>query len=539
MNKIFSKFFIVPVAVLGMFLGISTEVKAGTFAGGDGSSGNPYQITNCLELQSILDSTSAESDATANYKLMNDIDCAATNISDTDNENYNNSLYHDGSGFMPIGESYVFQGVFDGNNHKVSNLYVNRYTAFVGMFSQVNNAEIKNLNLVNLDTTNDGTTGGLAGYIRNSTVRKVSIVGGTVNGGGSGQYVGGLVGFSGNSHIENSFTRNTVIGRSDVGGLVGGSSVNEYPFMGTSVVDSYSTSDVTGVDHVGGLIGYVYKDPISNSYSTGVVNGSGLYIGGLIGFVDTEGNGNYEDYIFNCGWYQNNSGPEYAIGETGNGTPGNVDYNVRPTYREGFLKDGADWFYDQTRSIYTTTGNSEPVWAFRSSLWNSHPSDYPDFTREPGGSGSTKKHRGGGGTTIPERVNNLFKMGKDDEARSLMDKWPQYFPKATSTVQTVSANQIVDNKETQFFLRNLKLGSIDTDVKRLQEFLNKKGFIVSVSGPGSLGNETTYFGKATRDALIKYQEANSADILIPNGLVKGTGNFFEATRNFVNKTFLK
>jgi peptidoglycan hydrolase-like protein with peptidoglycan-binding domain len=56
---------------------------------------------------------------------------------------------------------------------------------------------------------------------------------------------------------------------------------------------------------------------------------------------------------------------------------------------------------------------------------------------------------------------------------------------------------------------NLQLGARNASVKDLQKFLNQKGFVVATMGGGSVGNETTYFGPATRAALIKYQKARS------------------------------
>ena len=76
----------------------------------------------------------------------------------------------------------------------------------------------------------------------------------------------------------------------------------------------------------------------------------------------------------------------------------------------------------------------------------------------------------------------------------------------------------------------------DPDVVQLQQYLNAHGFVVAKSGTGSPGHETTYFGKATRAALIKFQEAHAADILAPSGLTQGTGYFGPGTRAFVNKT---
>jgi len=56
------------------------------------------------------------------------------------------------------------------------------------------------------------------------------------------------------------------------------------------------------------------------------------------------------------------------------------------------------------------------------------------------------------------------------------------------------------------FTKNLKLGVRDQEVKYLQEFLNSdSATIVSASGAGSAGNETTYFGPATQNAVKKFQ----------------------------------
>ncbi len=56
------------------------------------------------------------------------------------------------------------------------------------------------------------------------------------------------------------------------------------------------------------------------------------------------------------------------------------------------------------------------------------------------------------------------------------------------------------------FSRNLVLGAAGSDVRSLQQFLNTHGFTVVRSGPGSPGNETNYFGAATKSALVSFQK---------------------------------
>ena len=67
------------------------------------------------------------------------------------------------------------------------------------------------------------------------------------------------------------------------------------------------------------------------------------------------------------------------------------------------------------------------------------------------------------------------------------------------------------------FTRTLHLSMTGADVRQLQIFLNTHGSIVSSTGAGSPGNETTYFGQRTFNALVKYQSANG---------IKPTSGFF-------------
>lgn len=81
------------------------------------------------------------------------------------------------------------------------------------------------------------------------------------------------------------------------------------------------------------------------------------------------------------------------------------------------------------------------------------------------------------------------------------------------------------------FSRTLKVGMRGEDVRALQQFLNTvKETRVADTGAGSLGNETDYFGLATKRAVIKFQEKYRTEVLAPIGLAHGTGFFGEKTR---------
>ena len=85
------------------------------------------------------------------------------------------------------------------------------------------------------------------------------------------------------------------------------------------------------------------------------------------------------------------------------------------------------------------------------------------------------------------------------------------------------------------FTQNLKKGSKGGEVMWIQQFLNSMpDTMVSVTGAGSKGNETSTFGPATMAAVIKFQNKYAADILTPVGLTKGTGNWFAGSRAKAN-----
>lgn len=84
---------------------------------------------------------------------------------------------------------------------------------------------------------------------------------------------------------------------------------------------------------------------------------------------------------------------------------------------------------------------------------------------------------------------------------------------------------------TENFTRTLYFGMRGSDVRELQKLLNSSVETrVTETGAGSPGNETDYFGAATKRALIKFQEKYRAEILTPVGLVSGTGIFGATTR---------
>ncbi len=78
--------------------------------------------------------------------------------------------------------------------------------------------------------------------------------------------------------------------------------------------------------------------------------------------------------------------------------------------------------------------------------------------------------------------------------------------------------------DCEVFTRSLRVGVSGADVLMLQRILNMdQATQISLSGLGSSGNETTYFGNKTKLAVIKFQEIYKNEVLRPVLLTSGNG----------------
>ena len=281
-------------------------------------------IENCTDLQDM------NNDLTGDYYLTQDIDC-----SDTVN-------WNSGDGFNPIGTGDYFKGTFDGRNHTISDLFINRTsTSYIGLFSQTSwiyVSEVKNVGLINVNIIGNAQTGAL---------------------------VGRVYGYKGNTTIENCYaTGNLTGGANEVGGLFGVVYSGGTP-MGNSYINGcYSNVDVTHVAtggsplFIGGFTGSISgaQNWINDSYATGSVTASNrLYVAGFVGL-------NADGQITNCYATGNVTASNYAGGFVGSNQGGGSPTIIN-SYSTGSVTASSTvyGFYD------SNTGTLTNCWCYNQS----------------------------------------------------------------------------------------------------------------------------------------------------------------------------
>jgi len=240
---------------------------------GAGTSSNPYQVTNCTQLNEMKNSL------TSWYSIQNNFSCSGIN-------------------FSPGTASTPFSGNLNGHDFNITDLTINTPTlSHIGLF-KYSTGNISNIRLINVDIDASSYVGAITGTQTSGTINncfvsgnvngRASHIGGlvgesiaagtisnsssTVNVTSNSVYTGGLVGFSYGT-ISNSNATGVIIGNSQTGGLVGQSN--------GAISGSSATGTVTGDTYVGGLVGYAHG-PVSQSYATGNISGLSQ-VGGLVG----------------------------------------------------------------------------------------------------------------------------------------------------------------------------------------------------------------------------------------------------------------
>ena len=177
-----------------------------------------------------------------------------------------------------------YTGIFDGNGHSISGLYVNRdeaaddvhtwFKSCIGLFGYYSGVT-RNLSVLDSYMRGKDCIGGICGYNDGGTIQNCYSAA-TVCG---DFYIGGICGCSeGDSIIENCYNTGYVYGATrSIGGICGSAE-------GGTIQNCYSTATVCGESYLGGICGRSRSNSIiENCYNAGNVYGNGKSIGGICG----------------------------------------------------------------------------------------------------------------------------------------------------------------------------------------------------------------------------------------------------------------
>lgn len=337
----------ISITYAGNTVSFEIEVLTTLFAGGSGTSKDPFLIETKTQLNNIRNYPASH------FKLITDIEFTDADFAE------DGDFYNYGKGWNPICDyNNPFTGILDGNGYAINNLQIKAknysYGIFyLGLFGCAHNATIKNLGMVDCNITGE------------SIKDKV--------------YIGSIVGEAQNTIIINCYnTGNITIEITDqdsdiyIGGITGyyGKITKSYNTGNISVVslaksDKYIETSVGGISGYGYFINKCYNSgniSITSSniraYAGGIAGDSGLYNVNTsynVGKISAEGNYTYVGGIFGC----KNGGVNkcYYLNNTTYGVGDKLSYyeifkktSIEMGKEETFIgfDFDVDWYFDST-----------------------------------------------------------------------------------------------------------------------------------------------------------------------------------------------
>ena len=361
-----------------------------------------------------------------------------------------------------------FDGIFEGNNHFITGIYISGTYNQLGVFifcNEINNFTIKNSylkttgnraggiagggdnikNCHNINTTviaenaggivsfcdnitestNSGNIFGsisAAGIVSRGVFNPVNIERcynkGEINGTNN---VGGIVAIStSNSRIVNSYNVGKIIGKGDyIGGIIGKANSSN------SVLNSYNNGEIIGKgEKVGGIVGELSTNSVlTNSYNTGNVTGEANNVGGLAGIIF----GTVEN-SYNTGIIQGEGEVGGITGQIGT----DCEANIRNCYNEGSI-----------------IGNTFAVGGI------------VGWTSDTGTSGTIENNYNKGKVTGVDQVGGL--IGKNAATFIVTKCYNKGTVEGTTNVGSIIGTQITsnDNLSKLYYLNTLNIGAIN------------------------------------------------------------------------------
>ncbi len=261
---------------------------------GSGTASDPYLLMNAAQLNVMRQNLNTH------YALGADIDLNSSVV------------WNLGSGWEPVGgQANPFTGSFEGNGYTIDGLSISRPKSDLqGLFGYTDGASIRRLSLSNCHILAQSNVGGAVGYSKNSSVDEISFDGIMLAHSASG----GIAGVVENGYVQRSRSEIDLKNYSNYAGGLVGYIISSGSINGT-VSNSSCTGAVSGTHNVGGLVGMVAWGYILNSYSHSTVNGT-YQVGGLVGTMGWDNPGHVAR-CFSTGLINPNPGSDYVGGLIG------------------------------------------------------------------------------------------------------------------------------------------------------------------------------------------------------------------------------
>lgn len=210
------------------------------------------------------------------YKKINKIDDFIDALVDGDNYRayyLTKDLDFNGINFEEYNLANIFNSIVEGNYYTLKN--IEKDTA---LFSYIENAEIRNIKIMDSKFNGEEFAGSLAGVSDNSIISGIYNES-TING---KSIAGGIIGMAIDTTISESYNGGTVSIITDenityIGGIVGksiGSTINDSYNTGkiTSNIKKANTTETETACYASGIIGESTDTYLKNTYNTGIVS---------------------------------------------------------------------------------------------------------------------------------------------------------------------------------------------------------------------------------------------------------------------------
>ncbi|MBQ3593427.1 MAG: hypothetical protein II982_03585, partial [Clostridia bacterium] len=301
---------VMPSAALDTWDGSAVS----TFGGGIGTEEDPYIIANAKQFARLtINVSKGNSYADKYFKLTSDIDLASRQ-------------------WTPVGSaSTPFAGTFDGQFHKISNLYISQDTStYMGLFGY-NTGTIKNLIITSGNVTGYRYTAAIAAF-NNGTVRNcenaATVKGNAFTAGIVGHNTGTVSGCSNSANIFGTEYTSGIVAYNYTG------TVTDVEYKG-EIIDCYNTGYVSGVSYSGGIVGALMGEAgnLKNCYNSGTVVGR-TNSGAIAGY-------NNRATVSNCHYLEDSAVD--GIGNSKEGTESKTSTMLKSEYFTTLLNNDRLW----------------------------------------------------------------------------------------------------------------------------------------------------------------------------------------------------